>query len=53
MQLDLHPPYQQVRLDRVEEGLAAKERLSAGNVSITLVKPDWAKFPFPGESAKS
>jgi folate-binding protein YgfZ len=42
-----------VRLDRVEEGLAAKERLSAGNVSITLVKPDWAKFPFPGESAKS
>ena len=42
-----------VRLDRIEEGLAANEKLSAGNVPITLVKPDWAKFPFPGESAKS
>ena len=42
-----------IRLDRVEEGLAANERLSAGNISIRLVKPDWAKFPFPGESAKS
>ncbi len=42
-----------VRLDRIEEGLAANERLSAGNVPITLVKPDWAKFPFPGETAKS
>jgi tRNA-modifying protein YgfZ len=42
-----------VRLDRVDEGLAANENLTAGNVSITLVKPDWAKFPFPGESAKS
>ncbi|HEY4863443.1 MAG TPA: folate-binding protein [Xanthobacteraceae bacterium] len=42
-----------VRLDRIEEGLAANEKLSAGNVPITLVKPDWAKFPFPGERAKS
>jgi tRNA-modifying protein YgfZ len=42
-----------VRLDRVEEGLAANEKLSAGNIPIRLVKPDWAKFPFPGESAKS
>jgi tRNA-modifying protein YgfZ len=42
-----------IRLDRVEEGLAANEKLSAGNVPITLVKPDWAKFPFPGERAKS
>ena len=42
-----------VRLDRVEEGLAANETLSAGNVPIRLVKPDWAKFPFPGEAAKS
>ena len=39
-----------VRLDRIEEGLAANERLSAGNVPIRLVKPDWAKFPFPGEA---
>jgi folate-binding protein YgfZ len=42
-----------IRLDRVEEGLAANEKLSAGNIPITLVKPDWAKFPFPGETAKS
>jgi folate-binding protein YgfZ len=42
-----------IRLDRVEEGLAANEKLSAGNIPITLVKPDWAKFPFPGERAKS
>ena len=42
-----------IRLDRVEEGLASNEKLSAGNVPITLVKPDWAKFPFPGERAKS
>src|SRR5262245_44029818 len=39
-----------VRLDRIEEGLAANERLSAGNIPISLVKPDWAKFPFPGEN---
>jgi folate-binding protein YgfZ len=42
-----------VRLDRIEEGLALNERLSAGNVSIRLVKPDWAKFAFPGETLKS
>jgi tRNA-modifying protein YgfZ len=41
-----------LRLDRIEEGLAANETLSAGNVPIRLVKPDWAKFPFPGERAQ-
>jgi folate-binding protein YgfZ len=41
-----------LRLDRVEEGLAANKKLSAGNIPITLVKPDWAKFPFPGEAAR-
>lgn len=40
-----------LRLDRVEEGLKTGESLSAGNIAIKLVKPDWAKFPFPGESA--
>ena len=38
-----------LRLDRVEDGLKAGEHLSAGNILLTLVKPDWAKFPFPGE----
>ena len=42
-----------VRLDRIEEGLALNEKLSAGNIPIRLVKPDWATFPFPGERAKS
>jgi folate-binding protein YgfZ len=40
-----------LRLDRVEDGLKAGESLSAGNIALTLVKPDWAKFPFPGEKA--
>lgn len=39
-----------LRLDRVEDGLAAGQPLTAGNLPITLVKPDWAKFPFPGEA---
>jgi folate-binding protein YgfZ len=42
-----------VRLDRIDEGLALNENLTAGNVPIRLVKPDWAKFPFPGEGVKS
>jgi folate-binding protein YgfZ len=40
-----------LRLDRVEEGLKAGEALRAGDLALTLVKPDWAKFPFPGDSA--
>ena len=38
-----------LRLDRVEDGLKAGEKLSVGNIPIKLTKPDWAKFPFPGE----
>lgn len=40
-----------LRLDRVEDGMKANETLSAGNISLQLVKPDWAKFPFPGETS--
>jgi hypothetical protein len=40
-----------LRLDRVNEALAEGETLSAGAVPIHLVKPDWARFPFPGEKA--
>jgi folate-binding protein YgfZ len=39
-----------LRLDRVAEALAAGETLAAGGVSLSLVKPGWAKFPFPGET---
>jgi hypothetical protein len=35
-----------LRLDRVGE---AAEPLKAGGVPIKLVKPDWARFPFPGD----
>lgn len=40
-----------LRLDRVEDGLKANETLNAGNIQLRLVKPDWAKFPFPGEAS--
>jgi folate-binding protein YgfZ len=42
-----------LRLDRVAEGLAAKAPLVAGGVALSPLKPDWAKFSFPGEPAKS
>jgi folate-binding protein YgfZ len=38
-----------LRLDRVEEALAAHLPLTCGGIAIRLVKPDWAKFPWPGE----
>lgn len=40
-----------IRLDHVADGLAARKALSAGNLPIRLIKPDWATFPFPGETA--
>jgi folate-binding protein YgfZ len=39
-----------LRLDRVGEALAAGTPLSAGGLAIRLVKPSWARFPFPGET---
>jgi folate-binding Fe-S cluster repair protein YgfZ len=39
-----------VRLDRVAEALSNDQPLLAGGVPIRLVKPDWARFAFPGES---
>jgi folate-binding protein YgfZ len=39
-----------LRLDRTAEALAAGEALSAGGVPIRLVKPEWARFAFPGEA---
>jgi folate-binding protein YgfZ len=38
-----------VRLDRVEDALAAGQPLRAGEATLTLVKPAWARFRFPGE----
>ncbi len=39
-----------LRLDRVADALAHGEALMAGGTPIRLVKPDWARFAFPGES---
>jgi folate-binding protein YgfZ len=40
-----------LRLDRAGEALAAGATLSAGGVPLRLVKPDWARFAWPGEAA--
>ena len=39
-----------LRLDRLEDALASGTPLEAGNIAIRAVKPDWAKFAWPGES---
>jgi tRNA-modifying protein YgfZ len=39
-----------LRLDRVEEALAAGVPLTAGGLAIRPVKPAWAHFAFPGET---
>jgi folate-binding protein YgfZ len=39
-----------LRLDRAEDALAAGVALIAGGVTLRVVKPDWARFPFPGEA---
>jgi folate-binding protein YgfZ len=39
-----------LRLDRVADVLAAGTPLNAGGITIRLVKPEWAKFPWPGEA---
>ena len=39
-----------LRLDRVAEAIARDEPLVSGGVPIHLVKPDWARFAFPGET---
>jgi tRNA-modifying protein YgfZ len=39
-----------LRLDRVAEALSNDQPLLAGGIPIYLVKPDWVRFAFPGES---
>jgi folate-binding protein YgfZ len=39
-----------LRLDRVADALSRGEPLSSGGVPIQLVKPDWARFAFPGDT---
>ncbi|MGO4704652.1 folate-binding protein YgfZ [Microvirga sp. 2MCAF38] len=40
-----------IRLDRAADALAAGETIRAGGIAVALVKPDWALFAFPGETA--
>jgi len=39
-----------LRLDRIADALSRGETLAAGAVPIKLVKPDWARFAFPGDT---
>ena len=39
-----------MRLDRVEDALASGIALEAGGIPIRMVKPEWAKFDWPGET---
>ncbi len=39
-----------LRLDRAADALAAGHDLVTGSVTLRLVKPDWARFAFPGDS---
>jgi folate-binding protein YgfZ len=39
-----------LRLDRVSDAMSRGEPLSASGITIHLVKPEWARFAFPGES---
>jgi folate-binding protein YgfZ len=40
-----------IRLDRAEDALAAGEAIRAGGLPVRLTKPDWIRFPFPGDAA--
>jgi tRNA-modifying protein YgfZ len=39
-----------LRLDRVADALAAGTPLTCGSIPIRVMKPDWAKFAWPGET---
>ena len=39
-----------VRLDRAADAIAAGTPLLCGNMAIELVKPNWARFAWPGDS---
>jgi tRNA-modifying protein YgfZ len=39
-----------IRLDRAADALAAGETIRAGGIPVTLAKPDWVGFAYPGET---
>jgi folate-binding protein YgfZ len=42
-----------LRLDRADEALKAGHAITGGGIALKLVKPDWAKFAFPGEDERA
>lgn len=38
-----------LRLDKYEDALKARETVLAGGIGFSLIKPEWARFRFPGE----
>ncbi|QCK86260.1 folate-binding protein YgfZ [Phreatobacter aquaticus] len=38
-----------LRLDKVADAMTAGEPLTAGGIAVRVVKPDWARFAWPGE----
>jgi folate-binding protein YgfZ len=40
-----------LRIDRADDALAAGEPMLAGGIEVVPVRPDWARFRFPGEPA--
>jgi tRNA-modifying protein YgfZ len=40
-----------LRLDRVEEAIAAGTPLVSGDITLQLIKPDWARFQVPGPTS--
>ncbi len=40
-----------IRLDRAEEALASGEEIRAGGLPVRLERPEWIRFPLPGEGA--
>ncbi len=39
-----------LRLDRVEDAMTAGVPITAGGIELCVVKPEWARFAFPGEA---
>jgi folate-binding protein YgfZ len=39
-----------LRLDRLEDALAAATPITAGGIPLRVTKPAWARFAFPGEA---
>jgi tRNA-modifying protein YgfZ len=42
-----------IRLDRAEDALRSGETIRAGGIPVTLEKPAWIRFAFPGEQGSA